>query len=273
MDLGQRLRQARLEAGLSQRQLCGDTITRNMLSLIENGSASPSMDTLRYLASRLDKPMGYFLEEQAVTSPNQSLMVQAKDAWDHGDAQKVLDLLQAYQEPDPLFDAERWLLEALACFRFAEQVLSEGKPAYAQTLLEQGQLAGSRTPYYTRELQRSAVLLAYKIRPERAGQLASQLPDLLPELLLWGQAALDEKAYARCGAVLDAAMPCDDPTWQLLRADAYLGLKAYASAIPLYLQAEATYPKRAAIGLEHCYRETEDYKSAYLYACKLRDMG
>jgi transcriptional regulator with XRE-family HTH domain len=53
MELGQRLRQARLEAGLSQRQLCGDTITRNMLSLIENGSARPSMDTLRCLAARL----------------------------------------------------------------------------------------------------------------------------------------------------------------------------------------------------------------------------
>ena len=38
MTIGQRLKQARLEAGLSQRQLCGDTITRNMLSLIENGA-------------------------------------------------------------------------------------------------------------------------------------------------------------------------------------------------------------------------------------------
>ena len=70
MELGKRIRQARLEAGLSQRQLCGEQITRNMLSQIENGSARPSMDTLRYLAAQLGKPIGYFLEEQAVTSPN-----------------------------------------------------------------------------------------------------------------------------------------------------------------------------------------------------------
>ena len=63
MELGQRLRQARLEAGLSQRQLCGEVITRNMLSQIENGSARPSMETLRYLASRLGKPISFFLEE------------------------------------------------------------------------------------------------------------------------------------------------------------------------------------------------------------------
>ena len=80
MDIGQRLKQARLEAGLSQRQLCGDVITRNMLSQIENGSARPSMDTLRYLSSRLGKPMGYFLEEDAVTSPNQQVMEQARQA-------------------------------------------------------------------------------------------------------------------------------------------------------------------------------------------------
>ena len=29
MELGEKLRNARLEAGLSQRQLCGDAITRN----------------------------------------------------------------------------------------------------------------------------------------------------------------------------------------------------------------------------------------------------
>jgi len=55
MELGDKLRQARIEAGLSQRQLCGEEITRNMLSLIENGSAKPSMKTLQYLAGRLGK--------------------------------------------------------------------------------------------------------------------------------------------------------------------------------------------------------------------------
>ena len=35
MTLGEKIRQARLEAGLSQRQLCGGEVTRNMLSQIE----------------------------------------------------------------------------------------------------------------------------------------------------------------------------------------------------------------------------------------------
>ena len=62
MSLGEKLRQARMESGLSQRQLCGDEITRNMLSQIEHDTARPSMSTLQYLARRLGLPVSYFLE-------------------------------------------------------------------------------------------------------------------------------------------------------------------------------------------------------------------
>ena len=67
MELGEKLKQARLEAGLSQRQLCGEEITRNMLSLIENGAAKPSMKTLQYLAGRLGKSVSFFLEEETLS--------------------------------------------------------------------------------------------------------------------------------------------------------------------------------------------------------------
>ena len=45
MTLGQKLRQTRLSKGLSQSQVAGDCVTRNMLSQIENDQASPSMRT------------------------------------------------------------------------------------------------------------------------------------------------------------------------------------------------------------------------------------
>ena len=64
--LGQRLKQARIEAGLSQRQLCGEEITRNMLSQIESGKAKPSMQTLTYLAQKLGKSVSWFLGEEDI---------------------------------------------------------------------------------------------------------------------------------------------------------------------------------------------------------------
>ena len=62
MTLGEKLRQARVAAGLSQRQLCGQHMTRNQLSMLENNHAMPSLETLYYLAGQLGKSVSYFLE-------------------------------------------------------------------------------------------------------------------------------------------------------------------------------------------------------------------
>ena len=132
MDLSARLKQARLDAGLSQKALCGDRITRNMLSQIENGSARPSMDTLRYLAQQLGKPLSYFLEEEAVTSPNQALMEKVRTAT----PSDALVLLGSYKAPDPTFDPERWLVEALVCMALAEEAIAQGKSGYAKIHFE-----------------------------------------------------------------------------------------------------------------------------------------
>ena len=104
MDMGQKIRAARLEKGLSQRQLCENLITRNMLSQIENGLARPSMDTLSYFAARLGKSVSFFLEEDTVTSPNQNLMQQAREACRAGNWEAAVKLLEGYRAPDDTFD-------------------------------------------------------------------------------------------------------------------------------------------------------------------------
>ena len=63
MTLGEKIKKARLKAGLTQRTLAGDKITRNMLSSIESGNANPSMDTLKYLADELKIPMEYLVSD------------------------------------------------------------------------------------------------------------------------------------------------------------------------------------------------------------------
>lgn len=63
MELCERVRRLRLEAGMTQSELAGDKITRNMLSQVENGNASPSIQTLRYIAARLNTSAAYFLSD------------------------------------------------------------------------------------------------------------------------------------------------------------------------------------------------------------------
>lgn len=137
MELGKKIRAARLEAGLSQRQLCGDVITRNMLSQIENGSANPSMTTLQYLAGRLEKPVSYFLQEEIVRSPNTDLMEKARQAYSLGNYTLVLEMADRYQGPDPLFDAEWQYLCALCALAQAELLVAHGDMLQAVPLLEQ----------------------------------------------------------------------------------------------------------------------------------------
>jgi transcriptional regulator with XRE-family HTH domain len=264
MDLSQKLKQARLAAGLSQKALCGDRITRNMLSQIENGSARPSMDTLRYLAGQLRKPLSYFLEEDAVTSLNQALMEQIREA----EPSQALRLLGQYKAPDPTFDRERWLLEALICITLAEDALQQSKPAYAQTLLERAAVAGSRTPYYTLDAERRRLLLAYQAG---MADIAPQLPDLTPELLLRADAALQAQDFSRCAALL-ACVTEKTPRYHYIKAGMHFAQAAYADARPHYEAAWDHNPKFCCRRLEDCCREAGDFAGAYFYACKLREL-
>ena len=271
MELGQRIKQARLEAGLSQRQLCGEEITRNMLSQIENGSARPSMGTLEYFARRLGKTVSYFLEEDTVCSPNQQCMEQARKCYGEGAWSQALQSLEPYKDPDPVFDSERWLLEALCLMSLARNALTEGKAVYCETLLERAGEAGSRTAYYTPALERERILLLSCGDTRESVKLLQQLPEDSREQYLRGAAALEEKDYQRCAAVLDSA-PRDTSRWHFLRGEAARGMGQYALAAEHYLRAEADDPQACIPALESCYRELGDYKNAYVYACKQRNL-
>jgi len=59
--IGQKIKEARLEMGLSQRQLAGEDISRAYISILEKGSATPSDKVLHVIATRLGKPVDFFL--------------------------------------------------------------------------------------------------------------------------------------------------------------------------------------------------------------------
>ena len=260
MELGQRLKAARLELGLSQRQLCGDVITRNMLSQIENGTARPSMDTLRYLAGALGKPLSFFLEEDAVTSPNQALMDRARNA---RDSKMVLEILGEYRVPDPVFDRERELLTRLAALDLAESAAEAGKTIYAAGLLED--LGALEEGYCAGDLERRRLLLLARLKPGAV----KELPSLDKELLVRAKLALDQGKHDRCGALLDAA-ETKDAHWNFLRGQVFLAGKDYERALRCFREAEDAYEDSIYPMMEQCARELEDYKLAYEYACKQR---
>ena len=257
MNIGEKIRCARLEAGLSQRALCGEQITRNMLSLIENGSANPSMDTLTYFARQLNKPVSYFLDENTVVSPNQGLIETARAAFAAGDYAAALQITGQYQSPDPVFDSELGLLEGLSRLFLAEQALSQGRKPYAESLLAQR----PDTPYFTPTLERQWLLLLGKLPPADDR-----------ELLLRAEDALSKDLPRRSLEYLHAAQDHDTSDWYFLCGKAYLALQDYENAAASFEKAQDAAPQHRLTSLETCYRELGDFEKAYRCACQLREL-
>ena len=61
--IGERIRDARRRAGLTQQQLAGDRYTKAYVSALETGIARPSMVALSYLSERLGLPASHFIDE------------------------------------------------------------------------------------------------------------------------------------------------------------------------------------------------------------------
>ncbi len=259
MELGQKLKNARLAAGLSQRQLCGDTVTRNMLSLIENGSAQPSMDTLRVLAARLQKPLSYFLDEADTPAPL-SPLAEGWQALEQGQYALALDVLSRLDTPTE----QAHLLRCLATLPLAEAAIADGRIPYAQELLASLEEPLSKAVRLMPLLRQQAVLLRFRAEPRQAAYLAAALPE--EPLLLRAAAALEQEQPEQAAALLDCVQT---PTqrWYALRADACFRLGQYALAAGYYLRDEPRFLRQ----LEQCYEKLGDYQKAYHYACKQRD--
>ena len=263
MELGQKLKQARLDAGLSQRQLCGDTITRNMLSQIENGSANPSLATLQVLSARLGKPLSYFRED--APSENLVLLHRAEQA----QPAEAMTILQNYLSPDPILDRWYHLLSCRCCMELAEQAIRETRMEYARKLLAEAAQHNQCTAPWESLFQRQLLLLQYRCDTRAAPALAAALPDNTEEMLLRAQAALETGNANLCLSCLTAA-DRQSPKVFLLRGDALMQQKAYAAAADCFLALENIIPTEVYSRLEVCYRELGDFQKAYEYACKQR---
>lgn len=268
MTLGEKIRAARLEAGLSQRQLCGDTVTRNMLSQIENGSARPSMTTLQILAARLGKPISWFLEEDVVSSTEADAMEQVRRLYADGDIQGAMDALDGCSQDDSLFDQEKRLLGILLRMKLAQQACREGKAIYAATLLEQAKALGNGCIYYSELLERERLLLLADTGRESPAVLAALLPPADKELLLRAEAAL--MAGESADALLESCQGKNSSRWHLLRGEAFFTAKDYEAAAAHFTAAENAFPAQALPRLECCYRELGNFQKAYEYAVKQR---
>ena len=103
MNIGEKIRELRVAKLMTQSELAGTKITRNMLSCIENGSAQPSLSTILYIAGRLNVPVGFLLAEEGDEVVYQKInsMSNIKKAYTAGDWRGCRSLcLSGCPQPD-----------------------------------------------------------------------------------------------------------------------------------------------------------------------------
>lgn len=103
-DVGSRIHQARIEAGMTLAELGGTELSRSFLSLVENGKSRISLGGLAIVAERLGKPISYFFTDN-VTARAMAAEYQvnvAEAAVREGRAEEALRLLESAEVTEEL---------------------------------------------------------------------------------------------------------------------------------------------------------------------------
>lgn len=287
MTLGQKIKEARVKRGLTQKQLVGDYITRNMLSKIENDSATPSVRTLEFLAQKLAMPVSYFLEDSELsdgTSPDG--LDNMRDAYRAGKWDKCIALLQESKTAGTT--DEGYLLYARAGAAAAREALTRGDIEAAVSFAEMADYYNKEGIYYSHRIDAEMNLIfaefsLYTGKSEFEPYIR-EFERIIVHINYADRYILDKAEYLLSGGKAEEAsklLESADPPGGRFQAK-YLWLKGslqmesgkYSEAVGIISEAEGLAAENPLLlsliykNLETCYRELEDYKMAYHYAAK-----
>ncbi|TMB71688.1 MAG: tetratricopeptide repeat protein [Chloroflexi bacterium] len=140
-SLGQRIRLARQELGLSLMAVAGKDFSRAFLNQVELGRSQPSTQTLRIIAQRLQRPIDYFLEEPGDSIAALELaLAEAEMSLLHGDAARAEALMtRVLARTIPLE------LRTRAQLALGTAYVRQGQPKKAMPVLEEAIAAAERS--------------------------------------------------------------------------------------------------------------------------------
>lgn len=281
MEIGEKIRRLRLSKMMTQSDLAGDQITRNMLCSIERGTALPSLPTAVYLAERLGVPVGFlfakegeeFLYRKMLAMPN------IRRAFAAGDFSGCLALLRSTFSEER--DDELLLICAESEFGFAKAAFEEGRFRRAAAAFDRALLAAEKTIYDTTAISgRTAVYFRYltNVSPTLASDVLTE--QTVANARAFGDEfceysmALDALENGRDGEVA-AYLERQKDSLYAARIRALVMMKnedygqAQASLEALLNRQELTVGAllyEVFGDLELCCRKNDDYKRAYEFS-------
>ena len=257
-----------------------------MLSQIENDLAQPSMRTLEYLADALGVEPGWLMMQEQ-SGDAQTALTQARELLREGAFAACLAALE------PLSGEEALLMRAVCARSLAAEALDDERFEEARRCAEQALSCSAQCLYPDAALQVSAAgILARCAAAEGTAAEADAAFETYRETYLrWQSGVGYHLTLARFDLEREHVQAAEREIWSITelpeasRAE-YLILRGriaarkeqYENAILYLKQAEEIegLPKilrrELLMGLERCYKETEQYKLAYEYAAAQRSL-
>ena len=279
MTIGEKIKELRQAKFMTQADLAGKQITRNMLSAIENGSAQPSLGTLLYLSERLNVPAGFLLAEQGDETLYRKMnaLPNIKRAYEAKDFSSCRQLcLGAASEPDD----ELCMLLSHCDLELAKEAFDEGRLRAACRLFDEALEYAEKGSYpMDRAVSEALVYFTYleRVSPGLFSEVLDA--DICPEYI-WTSSfsnyvftlkALEEERFLEVENYLKLSEEgfCKTHVAALLQ----MARGDYAAAGKMLLSLLETGEVKSPVklfevlaALETCCREESDYKGAYEYA-------
>ena len=280
MHIGEKIKALRQSKLMTQAELAGNQITRNMLSSIEHGTALPSLPTALYIADRLNVPVGYLLAQDGdeLAYRKMTAIGNIRRAFSAGDFAGTLALVNAAAGNET--DDELSLIRAQCEFGLAHKLLEEGRLRPAVAAFDRALLAAERTVYDTDWLRRrigvcfryltgiSATLTSDVLDADEA-DAARAFGDELCEYVL----ALEQLEENAAAAEEFATRHPNSAYTARLKALLLMHNGAYPDALSaleeLLSREELTFGLllyEVFGDLEVCCRKNDDYKRAYEFS-------
>lgn len=177
-ELGKRIKEARLAKKMTQTEVVGNFITRNMLSQIESGTATPSLKTLEYLAGVLDIPVQTLLPDGREGSadlsadPDTDAAAAAAKLWEakehYAEGQYGLAAELAESLINGRFSDEGFAIAARCYMSMAADSEKAGDMSRAAELAQKADELADRGIYASREIKTGCTLLLNRIADKLA---------------------------------------------------------------------------------------------------------
>lgn len=178
-DIGARIRQLRQKKHMTQGDLCGEHISRNMLSMIENGKATPSLETLDFLAQQLNVSLSYLLADdgEAALFDQADHLEELTALYEKKNWQGAIDCAEMHT----LSDDRVHLILSDCHMQLGVQAYQNGLFLAAKDALNRSLWYIRRTRYPTDSIQETVALYQYLLEQLLYGDESKKLSDLSDE--------------------------------------------------------------------------------------------